>query len=410
MVTDPIILSILVATKDRYETLFSCIEGLLINYNKPQVEIIVRDNSACARSNEFIEKFKKFSCVSYHYASDPVSQTENYELGLGLVRGKFVTMIGDDDGIAGGLLEVIDWMESHSIEAFTNTSATYLWPNVKYRSQSSNNDGWLAFEERGAPELIDVAAARESVLRAGCTSLGSLPRLYYGIVSRKSLDKLKSRSGCYFPGPSPDMANAFALSFTISHLVRGNLPIFISGNSKSSNAALGLQGRHVGEIPKISFLPADTAEKWNPKIPFFWSGQTIWCQSAFTASIAMGRSLEFEAANNYINLYAKLLVWHPRFAKRIAGSFVTHHAFNNRSGMLFGLTNLAMRFFATWLQRGIKFGINRMGLSLKNNKHQEFTGLPSVLEATRKIDESRNISEIVIWLESIINSRSGNFK
>ena len=391
-------ISIVVATKDRYETLFDCVRGLLINYGGNDCEIVVRDNSARPRADEFMAAFGAHRSVVYRADPMPVSQSDNYERAVAMATGDYVTMIGDDDGVAFGLLQIAGWMDRHGIEAFFPGFSVYLWPGVSARFAAPNEDGRLSFGPQTYPRLVDAHAQRKAVLASGSTSLEELPRLYYGLVRRTCLDRVRADAGSFFPGPSPDMANAFALSYVVGKLAVAELPVFIAGNSRKSAAGMGLRGHHVGEIPSLPFLPRDTTEMWNPGIPYFWSGQTIWCQSAFTAAAAMGRAAEFEGENAYRRLYARALVFQPGFAMRTVRALRARHPGLGRQGVELAATSAIAA--AMWFSR--ISGFVRRRLRARSGPLANATqvhGLPSVIDATRHVDGVMHASDLGPWLD-----------
>jgi hypothetical protein len=400
---DSVRVSIIVATKDRYETLFDCVRGLLSNYGGPDVEIIVRDNSSSPRAAEFNAAFADSPNLVYVADQAQVSQSENYELALREARGEYVTMIGDDDGIAWGMLELADWMKHNDVDAVFPGFSVYLWPGVSGRFSTANESGMLLFDS--APRelrMVDAARERRTVLSSGCTTLGDLPRLYYGLVRKHCLDQIRQEAGLYFPGPSPDMANAFTLSYYVSRFAVTSLPLFISGNSRKSNAGLGLRGQHVGEIRDLPFLPRDTVEEWNHDIPFFWSGQTIWCQSAYAAACAMGKTGEFEDRNGFCRLYAKLAVFQPEFLGRTFTAFRHRHA---KSGSLVTAAHaIAILYLIaeTFAGRVAGFLIRRIrSLLVRRDPEARIEGLINVSAAVREVDSTMRGMNFVQWLEDV---------
>lgn len=389
-------ISIIVATKDRYDTLFDCIDSLLLNYDCADVEIIVQDNSLRPKSEEFKARFGRRRNVLYNLNTKPVSQSENYEHGVGLARGEFVTMIGDDDGIAGGLHAIVDWMDRSLLDAFFPGFAKYRWPGVTIRLGASNPDGWLNMGIWSAPHLTDPASERLAVLSKGSTTLGKLPRLYYGLVRRRCLDWVRNKTGACFPGPSPDMANAFALSYAVNRMAVATLPLFISGNSRQSNAGLGLLGKHIGEIPDISFLPRDTTDRWNLLIPYFWSGPTIWSQSAFAAASAIGCMREFDAANNYSALYARVIVFHPRYVLRLLPVFSEYRRRYGISRVSLEATRTIFISIGLFASRVLGFFYRRIQSPIALFYAG---GLPSITDATKRIDAAISDIDLGAWLD-----------
>lgn len=390
--------SIIVATKDRYETLFDCVSSLLANYADPAVEIIVRDNSASPRSEAFTAEFGAFPNLRYIADPRPVSQSENYELAVAAARGDYVTMIGDDDSISWGLLELAHWMDRQDVDAFFPGFSVYLWPGVSGRLTGGNATGsWSWSDETPTLRVVDATAEREAVLAGGCTSLELLPRLYYGLVRKRCLDEVRERAGLVFPGPSPDMANAFTLSYCVRRFVAASLPIFIAGNSRKSNAGLGLRGRHVGDIQDLPFLPADTAARWNACIPFFWSGQTIWSQSAYTAALAMGRTDDYERSNNFRSLYARLLVFQPGYLDRTLQAMHRRHAGRRWKLALEAVPTLGLVGWL-WVTRIAGFVWRRLK-TLQRPAGSHVQGLPRVSAATAEVDARLRAMDFSRWLE-----------
>lgn len=399
--------SIVIATKDRYETLFDCIRGLLINYDNDKCEIVVRDNSSSPRSEEFLAEFNTYRSVVYSANSSPVSQSENCETAVALASGEFITLIGDDDCVASGLIRIADWMDELCIDSFFPGFSTYFWPGVSARLSSSNDTGHLNIAPISPPHIVCAESQRKAVLASGGTSLEKLPRLYYGLTRRSCLDHLKAVAGKCFPGPSPDMANAFALSYIVKKFVVAELPIFIAGNSRKSAAGLGLRGKHVGEINELPFLPTNTAQNWNSSIPFFWSGQTIWCQSAFAAATSMGHAVEFERENAFRVLYARALVYHPFYSARTLRAFLTRHTmpmdvFVELVIVIFKVSDLFARRIGNFIR-------NRLSPRSREIEGVESTPeLPSVVDATKYVDRFMHTLNMDSFLDVCIKNKNRN--
>jgi hypothetical protein len=111
--------------------------------------------------------------------------------------------------------------------------------------------------------------------------------VYHGIVSRAALDEVYERTGTFFPGPSPDMASAVALSYVVKRHMHIDAPFIVSGQSPKSTGGLGSRHAHVGDLKSLSHLPSNIDEAWDSRIPFLWTGPTIWAQSALQAVRAM---------------------------------------------------------------------------------------------------------------------------
>src|SRR5207245_10819585 len=102
-----------------------------------------------------------------------------------------------------------------------------------------------------------------------------MPRAYHGIVLRERLEEVRAQAGTSFPGPSPDMASAVALSLRITSVAAVDYPIFVDGASPRSTGGMGAAKQHEGALEDRDFLPSSSVKGWSRVVPRFWSGTTI---------------------------------------------------------------------------------------------------------------------------------------
>jgi glycosyltransferase involved in cell wall biosynthesis len=322
------LLSIIIPTKNRYSYLKSCLRSLASQYNNPEVEIIITDNSTV--KEDLTDVFCFFKNINYTYTDTPISQVENFESALEKVTGEYVTMIGDDDGLSGLLLEVVRYMKRNSISALNSPFITYYWPDIVNKNKINNFSGKMFIDSYDYSVVeVDAKKERQKCLEYGGTSLCNLPKMYYGIIRKDVLDAVKVRTGVYFPGPSPDMANAFSVSSFTGKFINFNAPLFIAGNSAMSAAGLGLAGKHVGEIKGHPQLPNDCYLSWTPTIPQYWSGPTIWAESVMH-SIKRCKLIDSDSKFNYPRLYASCLVYNPEYKGKIDFAIKKYNHTHNR--------------------------------------------------------------------------------
>jgi glycosyltransferase involved in cell wall biosynthesis len=324
------ILSIIIPTKNRYTYLESCLRAISVNYNRQDVEIIITDNSSVKQN---IKSLSLFSNICYSYSDIPISQVENFEYAISKVSGEYVTMIGDDDGISNLLIEVVEFMDRNSINALISPFVSYYWPDIISKNIINNFSGKMYLDTYTFEiNEIDALAERKKCLLTGGTSLCELPRMYYGIIKKDILDKVKLRAGSYFPGPSPDMANAFSISEFASKFVKFDAPLFIAGNSAKSAAGLGLAGKHIGIIEDHPLLPKNCSINWTKEIPKYWSGQTIWAESVVN-SINRSSNQNLLFFFNYEKLYASCKIYNPEYIDEI--NLAIKYYKSNNSSFLF---------------------------------------------------------------------------
>lgn len=304
-------LSIVIPTKDRYECLFVLIESLL-KFQRMDFEIIVADNSP---DNGAYTRFASRVAdprLRYHHQSRQLSIIENCDIGIGMAQGEVVSMLGDDDGIAEWALDVADWMCDTGVDAVLANRPVYLWPGVTTRVVAGTGRGTFTLEEpTGFLRDLDVMEELSAVLHRGGTELGLIPRVYHGLVRRTALDELRRHSGTCFPGPSPDMANGVGLCRFVRRMTWIDFPVVITGNMPRSGGGMGTKGQHVGKIQERSALPHDTGINWTPYVPKFWSGPTIWAESAMKALPVVDEGLRKRV--NFPFLYATCVIFNRRY-------------------------------------------------------------------------------------------------
>lgn len=303
------LLSVVVPTKNRSEYLKALIE-IVMNFGREDVELVIEDNS---EDNTEILKFlqeKKYKNIVYNHEASPLSVVENSDRAILHSSGKYVTFIGDDDCISKYVCEFVELMDKCGCDSAIFNVAKYYWPGVEFKMHNFPNLIINNFKNK----IVDVNVEQEllRVLNRGATSLELLPKVYHGIVLRKRLDEIFDITGTYFPGPSPDMANAVALATVVKKHIYCDTPFITAGASVKSAAGLGTKHKHEGNLKDMSFLPKDTEENWNADILKIWTGPTIYAQSAL---YALGR-LNKEDLKTYFNYnyhYAFLSIFCPSY-------------------------------------------------------------------------------------------------
>ena len=127
------LLSIVIPTKNRYETLIPAVMAILHSINDHRVELVIQDNSdnpSEIQKNFFIA----FSDgrVKYAHKAGPLSMSENTEAALERAIGEYVTFIGDDDFVAPDILDFVQDFSERGILAAIYPPAYYWWKSVKF--------------------------------------------------------------------------------------------------------------------------------------------------------------------------------------------------------------------------------------------------------------------------------------
>lgn len=315
------LLSIIIPTKNRYSTLFPVLDYLK-TVKGEDFEIIVQDNSDDnTKALEFLKKSNNEK-IKYYYSNEQFSQTGNSDNAVKNASGKYICFIGDDDGVMPYILRVVKWMSSNQIEAIKSYKPFYQWPGlpVSLLDKSIINGSIKGGKFNYNIREINCEKGLLNLLKKGGTDVSLIPCLYHGIVSKKILDKIYLKTGSFFPGPSPDMANAVSVSLEIDSFYYLDFPLIISGRSVHSIGGQGVLHNHIAQIKDVPHLPKNTVDEWTNKIPKYWTGETIWAESALKA-LKKYNKLEFVNKFNYNYLYARIVLFNPGIRKIIFSNF-----------------------------------------------------------------------------------------
>ena len=303
MENDELLLSIVIPTFERYEYLRECLKAA-VSIVSEEIEFVVQDNT---KDNEeivpFIERMGD-KRIKYYHEERRMTVSENSDQAIEHSRGKYICMIGDDDTVCSNIVDLAKCMKQYSIDTCCFGICKYIWPDLLeqvpllfcYEIEKTD----MYFTYKNPKDLLHAC------LSSGVHDITNLPRVYHAISSRRILEQIKDRTGTYFPGPSPDMANAVATMLLSSKHVQTEIPIMISGYSGKSTGGLGKRGLHKGALKGRASLPKNILEIWDNRIPRLWMGDTIWPASAITSLKAMG----YESMRDEIDfsiIYASVL-------------------------------------------------------------------------------------------------------
>lgn len=309
------ILSVVIPTKNRYQYLSHLID-FFTTINDDRIEMVIQDNSD-EKSDDFVHKVSSLedNRIKYFYYPQHISVVENCDKAILNSSGKYVCMLGDDDGFLPELIFWVEKMQEKNIEVLIPEKAHYSWPDIE--NKYHNLSGLLRYTKHNDDlKMIDVEKELKGVLSYGGTFMFNMPRLYHAVVERKTLNKIYDKTGTFFPGPSPDMANAVALSLLSPRTYYIKKPIIISGKGFKSTGGQGLRHAHIGKIEDIKHLPSNTAIEWERNIPRIWTGQTIYAESIIKSLKRCSRE-DLVKNFNFLRNYANFTGKHYRLFKMV---------------------------------------------------------------------------------------------
>jgi glycosyltransferase involved in cell wall biosynthesis len=304
------LISVVIPTRNRSKYLVNSVNTILEKC--PTAQIVVSDNSDSDILRELLLVQIATGRVTYDYSSEMRSVIQNFEHAVSLARGDWLMILGDDDSIGPGLAEIVSWASMNQIEAVVpyNESfiTSYYWPGVlsKYYGDAYASRLFIwpftghVFRVNSIDELKRVSN------RFG-GNLGSMPRIYHGLVSRALIDRILKRHGRLFGGVSPDIFSAALISAHSQSTVLVDFPFVIPGTSKSSTAGQGAERVDRLDLRETEHIARfGEGLKWDNRIPEFYSPQTVW---AFSLLKALEELPELAIKPSYARLYVKCILY-----------------------------------------------------------------------------------------------------
>ena len=299
------LLSIVVPTKDRYFYLKYLIE-LVKSFDCDEIELIIQDNTY--DNTEILDYLQSmdYPHLKYFHTKEQISVSDNSTKAILNSTGEYVCFIGDDDGVTRYIVDAVKWMKKNDYSILKSSLAIFKWPSFKSQKNYDVSSSVLFNTYKCVSRKVNCKDSLIKLLSSGIDSLVYMPKVYNGIVKRSILDKVYDICGTYFPGPSPDMANAVALALMEDFYVFVDYPIIIGGHSSHLGGDAGRYRKGLGPLEEQPFISEKYINGWSKEIPKVWASRTVWPESAITALKAFNAT-EFIDKINYNMLNKKLI-------------------------------------------------------------------------------------------------------
>ena len=235
MATSEISFSIIVPTRDRFETLIHTIMALTkIDYD--DYEIIVHDNFSDIDDDSFSDFILNVTSMSEKVrvirTKERLSMSTNFEEALLCAKNDFVCMIGDDDCLTINSLKIAsEIIRATGVEAVASARVTYVWPGEKSISAGTFSYNSKHYEIRSSKKWLAFSML-------GLSSYNfDLPCLYHGFVAKILIDRMRNESGSIFGSITPDAYSSIALCHEVATFAYSYRPLVVAGASRYSNGA-----------------------------------------------------------------------------------------------------------------------------------------------------------------------------
>lgn len=248
--------------------------------------------------------------------------TENCDLGVGYAEGEYVCMIGDDDCVCENIIRAAAYCKKNQVEACVFPFPGFNWGDMTFEGK---NQKQARFQTKAvANGNVRLLNGHEELMYSLHSSAGlkaTMPKVYHGLVSKACLLRIYDKIGTFFPGPSPDMANAVTVCLESRKTIYLSDYLIVSGYCYKSATGEGNRGQHFGKIQDKPWLPKDVMEKWDKNIPAVFSGETIIAQSMIQALNIWGCDKNIYKYP-YSYLYATFFWHHKNIRWEVLGFYV----------------------------------------------------------------------------------------
>lgn len=227
--------SVLMPTRNRASLLRSSLLTA-VDQRFQDYEIVVSDNNSTDDTKAVIEAFMKSSNkIRYVNPGRDLSMCDNWEYVLSQAKGRYIIYLCDDDALTFDSLSYIhDLLSRFEMNILVWRSGGYNHPDIPDQRRLSFTYNYCS------GELFEVASAPviEALCRFDWSVNGIVPKMLNCAVAKDAIDFCRRRTDIFFVPPFPDFASVGQLLSTNSSYHFIDLPLYINGASKVSNAGI----------------------------------------------------------------------------------------------------------------------------------------------------------------------------
>lgn len=231
--------TILIPTRDRADTLIYTVRSALAQ-DYPDFEVLVSDNSSSSETRGALEciQDKRLRVIS---TGGGLSMSHHWEFAIEHVQTKWLTMLGDDDGLLpGALQQVARLVNSTGTRAIRSNGCGYSWPGLR-----SSSFGILRVSVRNGYRQYDSKRALQDVLD-GKLHYTNLPVLYNGgFVDYSLISEAKRKTGRFYHSMIPDVYSGIVFSLLTESYIYSHQPLAVNGASHHSGGTAAFGGVNV---------------------------------------------------------------------------------------------------------------------------------------------------------------------
>jgi glycosyltransferase involved in cell wall biosynthesis len=282
--------SVLIPARDRPETLRHTLATVLAQ-DGDDYEVVVADNCSGPAVRRVIEEFAS-PRLRHSRSEEILPMAANWERGLALCGGEYVTVVGDDDALVPSALAALRKLVATTpAELITWRAHVYWWPDTIVPW----NRNRLYVNLGGSARLVKSRSSLEAFYR-GSLGFELVPTIYTSFFHRRLIDEARRRHGGFFVpiDAAPDVSSGILGMHLAERFAVSGRPLSIRGNSGRSNGtaqwarSLGTAQREIffreERVGLQGYIHRDLVP--SPGLPFIIASAKLKCKEAYFPSDA----------------------------------------------------------------------------------------------------------------------------
>lgn len=233
-------------------TLEACLRTVL-DQPGDDYEIVVSDDQGPPGIRALVERLAQPDRIRYLRTPQRLGLRGNFEHCVTHSRGRYVTILGDDDGLCRNALDVArTLLVSAQPDVFFWFPHIYWWPDALLPHKR-----WMVYV-RAYAQKARLVNAREYVDRfyddpRNLWLFERLPSIYNGFVCRDLLERIRHRIGGYFYDEVADVSSGIVNGIMATSAALVERPLSIRGLSGSSSG-VAFRSKEAGRPLSDDFL------------------------------------------------------------------------------------------------------------------------------------------------------------
>ena len=227
--------SVLMPTRNRASLLRSSLQTA-VDQKFQDYEIIVSDNNSTDDTRAIVDGFSKSSSkIRYVNPGRDLSMCDNWEYVLSQAQGSYVVYLCDDDALTFDSLSYIhELLARFRMNVLVWRAGGYNHPDIPDKRRLSFTYNY------SSGELFEIASAPviDALCRFDWSVNAIVPKMLNCAVANDVIDSCRRRTGVFFVPPFPDFASVGQLLSTNHSYYFIDLPLYINGASRASNAGI----------------------------------------------------------------------------------------------------------------------------------------------------------------------------